>query len=445
MTFLFDRALAAPGIGARRSGRRNPLAFLLLCLAATAGAAEETLSMAQAQSLAVARSRELAAREFASAAAREMAHAARQLPDPVLSLGVDNVPLSGPDRGRLGGDFMTMRRVSIAQEWTRADKRQLRGERFEREAQRALAEKAVAAAAIERDTALSWLERYYAEAMLALVQAQLAEARLGVEAAQAAYRGGKGSQAELYAARMEMVNLEDRSRDYGGRAQKAGAMLGRWIGNAAMRPLGARPAFDTVGVDAARLDEQLASHPGIAVLASQEELARTELRLAQASKRADWSLELGYQQRGSGYPDMVSFGVSVPLQWDQKRRQDRDVAARLAQVEQAKELHGEALRQHIGEARALLEEWRSSRERLARLDRELLPLAQQRTSAALAAYRGAKGALAEVIGARRAELDVRLQLLQLEAELARTWVQLAFLSPQEHAAARETKEKRNER
>ena len=37
-----------------------------------------------------------------------------------------------------------------------------------------------------------------------------------------------------------------------------------------------------------------------------------------------------FSQRGSAYSNMVSLNVSVPLQWDQKNRQDRELAARLA-------------------------------------------------------------------------------------------------------------------
>lgn len=81
------------------------------------------------------------------------------MPDPVLKLGIDNLPVSGPDRLSITADFMTMRRAGIMQELTRSDKRQLRAARFEREAEKTLAEKAFASASIERDTALAWLDR----------------------------------------------------------------------------------------------------------------------------------------------------------------------------------------------------------------------------------------------------------------------------------------------
>jgi hypothetical protein len=45
----------------------------------------------------------------------------------------------------------------------------------------------------------------------------------------------------------------------------------------------------------------------------------------------------------------------------------------------------------------------------------------------LASYRGAKASIVDVLLARRGEIDIRLQALQLEAETARLWAQLNFL------------------
>ena len=75
----------------------------------------------------------------------------------------------------------------------------------------------------------------------------------------------------------------------------------------------------------------------------------------------------------------------------------------------------------------MLEEWENGRERLALYADSLLPLARERTGAAVAAYRGGKGTLADVLAARRNELDVRRDALMLERETARLWAQLSFL------------------
>ena len=156
--------------------------------------------------------------------------------------------------------------------------------------------------------------------------------------------------------------------------------------------------------------------------------------MAQTNKKADWSVALMYSQRGPAYSNMISVNVSVPLQWDQKNRQDREVAAKLAIRDQARAEREDMLRAHTAEVRAMIAEWENDRERSTRYERELVPLASERTQATLGAYRGAKASLADLLVARRNEIDVRLQALQLELETARLWAQLNFLVPDSDTA-----------
>ena len=130
---------------------------------------------------------------------------------------------------------------------------------------------------------------------------------------------------------------------------------------------------------------------------------------------------------------MISFGVSIPLQWDRANRQDRELAARMALVEQVRAQREDALRAQLAEARALIADWDSGRERHARYQRELIPLAAERSHALLAAYRGGKASLAEVLSSRRAETELRLQALQLRADTAQAWARLNFFMPQSEA------------
>lgn len=424
-----------------------PKTVLLLSLlvgAHGALAAPQPLTLGEAQQQAVARSRQLAAQDQAGAAAREMAVAAGQLPDPVLKLGIDNLPVSGPDRLSLGNDFMTMRRVGVSQELTRADKRHWRATRFEREADKARAQKDVVMAAIQCDTAIAWLDLYFTQQIATVLDAQAALSRQEIDAAEAAYRGGRGSQAELLAARSALLALDDRGSEIARRLRVAQTMLARWTGVSGEIALQGVPDIDTVRLDPASLDADLAHHPQIAVLNNQEDIAQAEASLAQTNKRADWSVEVAFQQRGAGYSNMVSVGVSVPLQWDRPQRQDRDLASKLAMVEQAKAERDEMLRVHVAETRAMMIEWQNGRERIARYERDVLPLASERSLAVLAAYRGGKSTLAEVLAARRNETEVRMQALQLRLETARLWAQLNFLFPDggivQHSTSRSNQE-----
>jgi outer membrane protein TolC len=400
----------------------------LLCSAPPA-AADAPLTLAEAQRVAVARSRMLAAQDAAVTAAREMSVAAGQLPDPVATVGVNNLPINGPDAWSFTKDFMTMTSVGLVQEFTREEKREARVERYQREAEKALADKSAGIATIQRDTALAWLDRYYAEAMLSVVAEQSRQARLEIEAAESAYRAGRGNLADVLAARSALISLDDRASELRRRAASARIALARWVGSMADAPLVGTPPIDAIRLDPNTLDSDIAHHPQLAVLARQEAVAAAEVRSAQANKKSDWSLEVMYSQRGPAYSNMISVNLSVPLQWDQKNRQDRELAAKLATLDQARAEREDMVRAHTAEVRAMIAEWESDRERSARYERELLPLATERTQATLAAYRGAKATLTDVLVSRRSEIDVRLQALQLQMDTARLWAQLNFLVP----------------
>ena len=407
---------------------RNFLLYAALALAVLPAAAQP-LSLQDAQRRALERSRQVAAQDSAVLASREMAVAAGQLPDPTLKLGIDNLPITGPDRFSLTNDFMTMRRIGVMQELTRGEKRELRGQRFEREAEKSLAEKTGVIAAIQRDTALAWLERFYAEAMAAVIAEQADQVRREIVAAEGAYRGGRGSQADVIGAHGTLASLEERASEYASRIRVAKANLARWIGEGAEAPLASKPAMDTVRLDTSTLEAHLATHPEMVVLAKQEEIAATEARLARASRTPDWTLEAAYQQRGPDFSNMVSIGVSIPLPWDRANRQDREIASKLAMAEQARAQREEMLRAHVGEVRTMLEEWQNRRERLQRYERDLIPLARERARAALAGYQGGRTSISELLLARRNESDVRMQAVQLEMEAARMWARLNFLIP----------------
>ncbi|MGB5081878.1 MAG: TolC family protein [Burkholderiales bacterium] len=405
--------------------------FIGLALATPlAQAADAPLTFAEAVRLAGIQSRQLAAQDAAVSAAREMSVSAGRLPDPVLRFGVDNLPVNGPDRFSTTADFMTMRRIGVMQEFTREEKRRLRGERGEQEAGRERANRLNMLANLQRDAAIAWLERYYVERMRAVFGVLAGETRASIEAAEAAYRGGRGTRSDVLGARATLVMVEDRGAMLERQLRAATIALARWIGPEAERPLQAPPPdLGTLSLDVARLDEELQHHPVLAALAQQVKLAQTEVRLAQTATKPDWSVELAYQQRGPAFSNMVSIGVSVPLPIAPAQRQDREVAAKLATAEQVRAQFDDALLAHTAEVRTMLADWETGRDRLRRIEAELVPLAAQRSDAALAAYRGNVGTLGAVLEARRNESDARMQALQLAAETARVWAQLNFLVP----------------
>lgn len=419
----------------RLPSRLGPMCLALGAIAFNAHAqntAPSILTFDSALRLAQDRSQQLVAQDRAATAARNAAVAAGQRPDPTLKFGVNNLPIDGTDRFSLGRDFMTMQSVGVMQEFTREDKRLARARRMESEAEASEAARAVALASLQRDTALAWLDRSYQERMLTLLQTQRTETLLQVDAAQAAYRGGRGAQTDVFAARSAVAQIEDRIDQAQLQVAMAKTALARWTADTADSTLGAAPATDHLAWHRGDLEAALADHPELALMAKQEQMAQADADMARANKQSDWSAEVMLNHRGPIYSNMVSINFSLPLQWDPQQRQDRELAAKLATTDQMHALREEAVRQHLAQARSLWQAWQSGRDRMTRYDSTLLPLASERTQAALAAYRGATLPLTAVLEARRMEVDARMERLRLEMETARLWAQLNYLIPAEH-------------
>jgi outer membrane protein TolC len=397
---------------------------------AQAPQASEPLTLSAALRAAESRSAALQGQDAAIRSLREMAVPAGRLPDPVLRLSVDNLPIEGPMRYSLTDDFMTMRSVSLLQTFVGSGKRQARSTRVAREADAAASMRSIQQTRLRTQTARAWFERYYQQQMLELLLRQREEAALVGDAVEAAYRGGRGGQADVFAARSAVARIDDRRHEVRADLSNAETTLTRWVGDAAAQPLGAPPRIDRTRLAAYELAHQLDQHPDIALMGAKERLALAETDVARQEKSADWSWSLMYSKRGSQFGDMVSFGVSMPLQWDQKNRQDRELAAKLEKVEQVRAEREEMRRERRSDVQRLLATWRSNLARLGDYDQTLIPLAAERSQASEAAFRGGKGPLAAVLEARRMEIDTRLERLRIEKQTAALWAELEFLIPE---------------
>lgn len=408
-------------------------AALAFGLAATAIArpipAAQPLTLETALQLAETRSHALVAQDAAAKAARERSVAAQQLPDPMLRLSIDNLPLEGNGRFSFGTEPMAVRSISLEQTFTRWGKRHARANILKRQADTARSGRALQQANLRRDTALAWLDRHYQERLLELLRQQRQEASLQVDAADASYRGGNGSQADLFASRMALEALDDRIQEAETLLRNAEDALERWVGEAARRPGGPRPDIWQTRLTPAVLESNPNLYPDVAQAHSQEAVAMAEVAAARQEKHADWTGDIQYSQRDDTFGDMVSIGVSIPLQWNRANRQQREVAASLATAQQLRAEREELQRERQLQTRRWFSAWQTNRERFQRYEKNLVPLARQRTQAALATYRGGNGSLAAVLEARETEIATRMEQLALEMETANLWAQLEYLLP----------------
>ena len=412
---------------------RHPRVVSMLVLAIASAvspstdATEPQLSFAETLKIAVATSQQIVSQRAMADAASEMAVSAGELPDPKLKAGVENVPTQGADAWSLTRDFMTMSKIGLMQEFPREEKRRLKTERALRDAERGTVAVEAITLAVERDAAMAWVARHFAEDAERAISIQIAEADLNATTVAAAYRAGRAPQGELIAAQSTVVELRNRATEAAAQSKRARITLARYIGAAAQMPLGDPPDF-------ARLPDQVRyadvdAQPELRLARAQESIAAANAAVAGAARLPDWSVEVSYAVRGSPYSNMVSLMFSIDLPWSPGTRQEREHVAKLKELDAARAMREDAQRTRAAEVDSMMTEWESARTQAKRTESELLPLAVQRREAAFAAYRGGTGALSAVLDARRALLDVELALVTQRQAAARAWAWLNFVVP----------------
>ncbi|CAM5791563.1 TolC family protein [Rhizobacter fulvus] len=188
------------------------------------------LTLPQALDLAVQRSEATRSARASVTSASEAARAAGQLPDPTLRVGVDNLPVTGGDRLSTTRDSMTMKRIGIGQEWVSAEKRAARRAAADAMVSRESVAVQAAAADVRLQTALAYVDAYFAGETLKL--ATVAEHHLHeeLEASKARLSSSAGSSQEVLATTSARGIAEDESAEVRQQQRAARIVLERWVG-----------------------------------------------------------------------------------------------------------------------------------------------------------------------------------------------------------------------
>ena len=383
------------------------------------------LSLIEATRIAREQAPSLAAQQFALAGAQAVQPAAATLPDPRLTLGVENLPISGADRFSLTRDFMTMQRIGVMQEVPNRAKREARAAGAQARVERERATLVVAQLAVQREAALAWLGVHFAERRVAQLSDLDRENRVLQDTLDARIAAGKAMPAEHTMARQEALALADRRDDAVRDVAKARAALRRWVGARADEALDGDAPGQALQADAVRAG--LHRHAEIAPYAAMQAMAQAEVSEANAEQRGDWAWEVAYSRRGAQYGDMVSFQFSLDLPWQKGRRQQPQIVAKQKEVLRIEAEREETLRRHGEEVEAQLAELQALNAQRERLAGSGQPLASERVALAMASYQAGRGDLTGVLTARREAVETRLRLIELDAQRAALRVRLTTL------------------
>jgi cobalt-zinc-cadmium efflux system outer membrane protein len=393
-------------------------------LSPAADVCAEPLSFDDALALAVRETPALRAEAAQVDAARQAAIPAGALPDPRMTLGLDNVPIEGPNAYSLSSEPMTMTKIGLMQAFPNEAKRDARVAAARGRVDLTQAQSRITRLTVLRETAVAWIARHTVERQLARVDALDGENRVFDAAVRARIAGGKGKAMEAVASRQEAALIDTRRDELAARRQQAIAALKRWIGAAAEAPLqGAAPDWP---INRDTLTHELHGHPELSIFDPKQKVLDAEVAEAEAAKKPDWALEMAYLKRGSQYGDMAMLEVSFDLPVFAATRQDPKISAKLAERAGLDAQREAVMREHAAMLEQDLAEYQRLDKAVRRQREVLLPLASEKVDLAMAAWRGGKGELVDLVMARRELIDADLEAIALEGARQQVAAQLHF-------------------
>jgi len=418
----------ATGTHARHGWR---LARLLPALILHAGSTHAALALDEAIRIALAGDPGVAASQASALAHRENAIAEGQLPDPRLRTGLQNLPVDDFDINR---EPMTQLQLGIEQSFPRGDTLQFRQRRAESLAGAEQANAAAATLRTVREVRRHFLELYYQLRAAAIVaETRKLFAQL-VDITRAHYASGRVSQQDVLRASLELARLDDRATRIDTAADESRAALAKWLNEAATETLDERfPELPSLPAKE-RLDAALPQHPEMRAETAQVNAMQQDIEIAREQYKPGWSAGIEYRKRfgddpdGDPRSDMMAAMVTVDLPLFTANRQDRRLAASIADAQAAKLRRDDRLRELRRMLATDYADWQRLGERASLYEAQLLREAGANAAASLHAYQSGVTECTTLMRARITELDVRLDELRIRIDRALAQANLLYLA-----------------
>lgn len=440
----------------KRVRRLPPIGHAVLAVVFLLHGSASMAAMTLAEAIATAQRHDpwLEGSELRQQAISAQAVVAGTLPDPMVDMAFANLPTDTFDFDQ---EAMTQFKVGVVQTFPRGDSRalgqrrlNLLGEQFPHQRDERRARLAVAVTEV-------WLEAWRARESIRLIEEdrQLFEQLVDVAHSSYATAVGRTRQQDLVRAQLELTRLEDRLSVLYERLETSRAKLGEWLrtdsgfapggqavweDNSAWQLSQALPDVRLQHPELYRGDvlaapseiaALLRDHPALLGIDSKIDASQVDVELARQKYLPQWQLNASYGYReegplGQARPDFFSVGVAFDLPLFTSRRQDKQLQSAIAGSEAMRTEKMLALRKMVADfevryARLLRLE---QRQQLYR-DRLLLEIAEQ-AEASLTAYTRDDGDFAEVVRARIAGLNARIEALDIDVARLQTIAQLNY-------------------
>ncbi|PWS55235.1 TolC family protein [Pseudoalteromonas sp. meg-B1] len=352
--------------------------------------------------------------------------AAGTLPDPVLTLGLMNLPTNG---FAFDQENMTQFKVGISQSLSRGDSLALQ--------QKALSQSAAAEPWLRKDRLAqvktivteSWLNAYRAQRSIALIEQDKALFTQLIDITESSYVSsvGKTRQQDIIRAQLELTRLEDKLIQLEQQLQGAKKRLTQWLPIAML----SQPVSDDFSeltalknyteLEYQQLMTMLLKHPAIMAMDNAIVAKQTQISVAEQGYKPQIGVNMGYGYRddmpmGGSRADLFSVGISIDLPLFTDNRQDQLVNAAIADSEEAKTQKLIALKKLQGMYFKEVSQLARLHQRAELYQAKLLPQMAEQAQATLNAYTRDDGNFSDVMQARISQLNAKIDALNIHVD-----------------------------
>ena len=412
-------------------GKHVATVAALLCFFTVSDAKEaEPLSIQEAVEQALTAEPGIEALKAERAATLDLAIAGRQLPDPIIRLGVSNFPIETRDFNR---EPMSQLKLGVKQDFPTSLSRDAAGAHLNARALelRHLADDRKRTITLE--VRQLWLGIYYELRAKKLIQASLEQLRELHEVTRSQYAVGLKNQTGLISLGVEIRRTEDELLATDERMTLLRSNLSRWIHDDAFRSWPPEELEFEFQQSEIMRDERLLQHPLLRAADARITMTDSEVSMAESKFKPHLTGEVAYALRSgdlaSGEPksDFLSVAIGMRLPLFPENRQDRALKAAESLNSAAKLQRSLLLRELNSRLSTAIEEYDSLNKRIEHYRDSIVPQALEFAHAAINAYQSDVGEYKDIVDSQRTALAVQLELVRLKTDRLRTWAAIDYL------------------
>lgn len=433
-----------------------------LCLAAYANARGENVSQSVLGLDEVVRSAQkndpwLVGNQHTQAAIESQSMSSGTMPDPKVSVGLVNLATDSFDFNQ---EPMTNFRVGVSQTFPRGDSLSIKRKQLDLSSRQYPYQREDRKGKVTVAASTLWLDAYKAQQSIALINNDRSLFEELVDVAHARYSTAVGGvrQQDIVRAQLELTALEDRLMVIHQQRETHLQKLSEWLSDYFVgeytENFGAEPLLQSstlvlnsrlplvqmlnpelylskTNISPQLLYENMSAHPAVMAMERKIEASAAGVELAQQKYKPEWAVNAAYgyrddDQLGNTRADFFSVGITFDVPLFTGNRQDKEYQSAVSQTAAIRSKKWQLARHLIASFETAKVQLRRLNERQALYKNQLLPQMNDQAEASLSAYTNDAGDFSEVVRARIAELNARIDALSIDVDRQKIIIQMNY-------------------